>query len=340
MIVRARNLMLHITNGDSIAGSIRISTVPGETIPFREDLTSGPTPAGLSTSDWLQLRAEFLTQAYGTAERDCFAELTKQQETLESAAEQQETVLWFAHDFNCQIHLINLLAFFDGARSNSGNKLSLICIGEFPGVDPFVCLGQLNPEKLESLLGSRHEVTTEEFDLARRAWSAYSSADPSVIQSLLNTGTSALPFLGQAIQLHLARFPSQTNGLGLIENSALEQLTAGSQSFSSLFVRFLGHHPTYGLGDAQFWRALKRMSDCPNPLIEIAGVPVSATLESIAWGPVTIQITPLGHDVVRGKRDFIELNGIDLWLGGVHLGTGKDEWRFDPGSGKLIQGAP
>jgi hypothetical protein len=328
--------MLHITNGDSIAGSLIQSAVPGEKLAFREDLTSGPTPAGLSTSEWLRLRAEFLTQAYQPADRNCLQELTGQQASLESHAQHQETVLWFAHDLNCQIHLISVLNLLDGVRS-SMNKVSLICIGEFPGVDPFICLGQLDPEKLESLFDSRHEVTSIEFDLARKAWSAYCSSDPSDIEALINSDTRALPFLGNAMRRHLARFPSQRNGLGFVENWALRQLSAGQQKFGPMFARFLAQYPRYGLGDAQFWRVLTRMSDCPQPLTRVTGAPENESLDSSMWGPLGVEITPLGRRVLDGTEDFARLNAIDSWLGGVHLQPGTNEWRLDDETGRLTR---
>jgi hypothetical protein len=160
--------MLHIANGDSVAGTLIHSTVPGKKMAFQEDLTSGPTPLGLSTSQWLRLRADFLTQTYQPAERDVLLELMEQQAALESHARHQETVLWFAHDFNCQIHLISLLNLLATLRSGH-NQVSLICIGEIPAaVDPFVCLGQLDPEKLGTLFDSRHTVTDVESDLVQR----------------------------------------------------------------------------------------------------------------------------------------------------------------------------
>src|SRR5262249_51166413 len=139
--------MLHIANGDSVAGTLLHSAVPGDKFAFREDLTSGPTPDGLSTADWIRLRADFLTRKYELTLEDCFKELIDQQAVLESHSRHQETVLWFAHDLNCQIHLISVLSLFNSLQPES-NKISLICIGEFPGVDPFMCLGQLNAEKL------------------------------------------------------------------------------------------------------------------------------------------------------------------------------------------------
>ena len=329
--------MLHVANGDSIAGSLKQSTLPGEKMAFREALTCGPAPSGLSSSEWLRLRANFLGNPYGPSEQDCLQGLTEQQAVLETRDSRQETVLWFAHDLDCQVHLINVLNLLGRIRSDR-KDVSLICIGEFPGVIPFVCLGQLEPENLESLFEIRHQVTPDEFDLAAKAWSAYCSSDPTAVKSLTTIDTNALPFLGEALRLHLARFPSLWNGLGLIENWALEQLSAGQQKFGPLFARFIEQHPRYGLGDTHFWDVLKRISDCSHPLIQISGAPAAGTLESIAWGPVSLEITSVGLEVLQGKKDFIELNGIDLWLGGVHL-TGQNHWRIDTETDALTHSA-
>jgi hypothetical protein len=287
----------------------------------------------LPTSEWLRLRADFLVSPN---EADCLQGLTEQQTALESAPRNQETVLWFAHDMNCQIHLIYVLNLLARVRP-APRQLSLVCIGEFPGINPFVCLGQLTPEKLGSLFPARHQVSDLEFELATQAWSAYSSTDPTQVEAQINSDTTALPFLAASLRLHLARFPSRRNGLGLIENWALRQLNSGADRFAPLFVRFIGEHPLYGLGDAQFWDVLKRLSGCAEPLVRLTGVTPDANLDSIAWGKVNLDITEAGREVLEARKDFIELNGIDLWLGGVHLEAGTNEWRLDDDTGKLIQ---
>ena len=324
--------MLHITNGDSIAGSLMNSAVPGRKLAFREDLTSGPTPSGLSLADWLRLRADFLNPA----DHNCLQGLAEQQAAIESGPRDEETVLWFGHDLNCQIHLIYVLTLQAPAQSRP-HPLCLVCIGEFPGINPFICLGQLTPDNLESLFPGRHQVSGPELELAARAWSAYCSTDPTHVEALLDRDTAALPFLAASLRLHLARFPSRRNGLGLIENWALRQLSAGSERFALLFARFTAEHPRHGLGDSQFWEMLERMSQCTEPLIRITGVTPGATFESIDKGKVGIEITPAGRQVLEARKDFIKLNGIDLWLGGVHLQAGLNDWRLDDETGRLVQ---
>ena len=40
-------------------------------------------------------------------------------------------------------------------------------------------------------------------------------------------------------------------------------------------------------------------------------------------------LTETGNEVVSGKKDYVKLNGVDLWLGGVHLQGEKSPWRWD-----------
>jgi hypothetical protein len=47
-------------------------------------------------------------------------------------------------------------------------------------------------------------------------------------------------------------------------------------------------------------------------------------------------LTEKGTEVLSFKRDFVELNGIDLWLGGVHL-VGFAVWRWDKSNNRLMQ---
>ena len=49
------------------------------------------------------------------------------------------------------------------------------------------------------------------------------------------------------------------------------------------------------------------------------------------------EITEPGKSVLRGEADFVELNGIDLWLGGVHLSP-NNLWRWDESSETIGSG--
>ncbi|HTF38568.1 MAG TPA: DUF1835 domain-containing protein [Blastocatellia bacterium] len=327
--------MLHIHNGDSTAGTLREFGFPGEHKAFQEVLMEGPVPGGLSPDEWLEVRARFLAEAYEKVE-NCKKDLRDQEAWLRRFSEHDETILWFEHDLFCQINLIYLLDWFS-KQSMGKTRLSLICVGGFPGVEDFRGLGQLTGEQLASLFDRRHEVSEPELSLAARAWAAYWSADPEEISRLIDEDTSAMPFLGHALRLHRMRFPSLKNGLGRIENTALEVISNGPIGFKSLFQRFGEAEPVYGMGDSQFWCAMNRLGNARDPLITIsAPADDEPALKSNWYHDASFELTETGRAVLAGDRDFIETNGIDLWLGGVHLVNGV-VWRWGEHSGQLSQ---
>lgn len=332
--------MLHIHNGDCSADSARKSSLPGEHFAWRESLVTGPTPSGLSGSEWRSIRARHLSEAYGDEVQDCERGLLSQEEALASFSEHDEVVLWFEHDLFCQLHLLYLLNWFS-PRALGSARLSLICIGEFPGKENFRGLGELSPEQLASLFPARTEVTSAQMDLAASAWRAYCSPNPTEIEKILQTDTSPLPFLESTLRAHLERFPATKNGLGRIENRATQLIHDGLNKFSDLFARFGEAEPVFGLGDAQFWLALRRMSAARQPLVTIEGIQNSQSQTALNPDVVRsakLELTEVGELVRKGEADFVELNGIDVWLGGVHLFGTDNSWRWDGETRKLVRG--
>ncbi len=322
--------MLHIHNGDSTANTMKESGFHGEHFPFREALAIGPTPQGLSQDEWLSVRANFLSESSDMDARNVRSDLSAQDEKLAHISSGDEVILWFEHDLFCQINLVYLLNRF----SHQNMWLSLICIGEFPGRENFRGLGELSAGQMASLFDARHEVTRAELSLAEKAWSAFCSPDPRRIEDLITEETSALPYLRSALNQHLARFPSVTNGLGHAENRLLEIVSEGVTDFMQLCKAFFDREPAYGLGDHQVWRDMKRMASVPQPLVKITGFDDSDSASRSY--KASFDITQAGIDVLNGIADFVNMNGIDLWLGGVHLRDKENLWRFDEQTQRLI----
>jgi hypothetical protein len=331
--------MLHIHNGDSAADRAKRSVLPGEHFAWRESLITGPTPRGLLADEWRRVRSGHLSEAYGAELHECEQSLLRQEEMLASAPEHEEVVLWFEHDLFCQLHLIYLLNWFS-QRSIGQTKLSSICIGEFHGKENFRGLGELTSGELASLFPARQGVPPAKLELAASAWQAYCSANPTDIEKFLQRETSALPFLKAALRAHLQRFPATKNGLGRIENRALQLIHEGRNSFSDLFPKFGELEPVYGLGDAQFWLALQRMSVAREPLLTIKGVGNEEMGQQVLTPEIIrnarLELTVLGELVRSGEADFARLNDIDLWLGGVHLQAQDNLWRWDEDSQALV----
>jgi hypothetical protein len=91
------------------------------------------------------------------------------------------------------------------------------------------------------------------------------------------------------------------------------------------------------MGDSQFWCALKRLGEARDPLITISARDVhDPALKANWYHDASFELTETGQAMLTGERDFIEINGIDLWLGGVHLVVAA-LWRWDEHSGRLTQ---
>ncbi len=320
--------MLHIHNGDSTAGTARKADLPGEHLAWREALVCGPTPSGVSGDDFWQFRARHLSDAYGLRVEDCAKDLREQQEALAQFVDHDEVVLWFEHDLFCQVHLIYLLNWF-AQRALGKTKLSLIYIDQFPGIEDFRGLGQLNEAQLALLFPERREISSAQLNLGSKAWQAYSSSDPSQIESLLAEDPTALPFLKSALFKHLARFPSVRNGLGRDASLCLELVADGQAEFKTLFPAFGKREPLYGFGDAQVFLELKRLTKGSHPLLTMNNDGNASSMDSGQLLRTSFRITDHGKAVLNGDEDFVKLNGIDLWLGGVHLQGNEAAWRWD-----------
>jgi len=321
-------VILHLLNGRSTEETFRQTSVPGDYFSFRDALISGPVLPDLVAEEWRRLRAAHLAQSYGVRIDECERDLLRQSEVLNSSLDHDEVVLWFEHDLFCQLNLLYLLHWFSNADLGA-TSLSLINIGNFPGRPHFRGLGELNSAELGSLFHERERVTNEQLELGRRAWQAFSSPEPTEIETLIETNTSSLPFLATALRAHLRRFPATTNGLGTVENKTLNLIDQGCEEFSSVFVEFSNSESVYGLGDAQLWLSLKSLANVKRPLI--TGL---ANLDNNAEIDQRFSLTEDGGAVLKGERDFLELNSIDQWLGGVHL-NGREVWRWDHEADRL-----
>lgn len=327
--------MLHIHNGDATAETAKKAAIPGEHLAWREALVCGPAPGGLAADEFRGVRAKHLAEAYGVALEKCESELREQEDALSRFPDHEEVVLWFEHDLFCQVHLIYLLDWF-AQRELGQTKLSLICIGEFPGVPHLHGLGQLNEEQLASLFPQRQEITPEQSNLGSKAWRAYSSPNPKEIESLLESDLSAIPFLERALSKHLQRFPSTENGLGRIETVGLELIAKGYRNFRSLFPAFTRRESEYGFGDAQLYLEMKRLAGASTPLLKLSGVDRRTAMDSAKMLLSSFEITELGKAVLDRKQDFVGRNGIDYWLGGVHLEGDEAPWRWEDQAQELL----
>lgn len=289
--------MLHLTNGDTAADVIRRTGVTGEIVPWRDVLHEGPVPAGLSLEGMADVRARFLAAWSGRPFAEIFANLSARNATLRGA---RRVVLWFEHDLYDQLQLLQILATL---AVQPETRAELICINTFPGVEPFLGLGQLSPAQLATLWSQRRPVSAAQLTLGARAWNAFCSPDPSAVRKLLDGDLMALPFLRDALERFLEERPAPPTGLGRTEKQLLAAAQTGHQTFAEIFRANQGQEAAPFMGDTTVKSRLEALIHARTPLI---------TREPCS-------LTPAGQRVLAGEADARKLNGIDRWFGGVHL---------------------
>ena len=307
--------VLHITNGDSAAERIRAAGLKGDIVPWRDVLHEGPVPGKLGFAQLREVRAKFIAEGgWGTWE-DVAASLAERDAMIDTSGDRDEVVLWFEHDLYDQLQLIQVLHRY-GTQGPDPHRITLAVEDEY--------LGMLSAERIRALHGRRAPLTTNPVRLAVAAWNAFSGTEAAAITRLLDEDTSVLPYLGPALRRFLEEYPSERTGLSRSEQQALEAIERGANTMGKAFVA--SHHEREDaifLGDTVFASYLQRLSQVKEPLVRfedggliITPTPTTNLQEYWSRG---IRLTDAGRAVLRGEVNAVALNGIDRWLGGVHL---------------------
>ncbi len=322
--------MLHITNGDSAAGTIQESVFSGTIMAWRDVLHEGSVPSGFSLQKLSRIRAEWMaSQGWGDLEviAQSFAE---RDELLMSFREHDEIVLWFEHDLYDQLQLIQILDWFYD-RQRGATKLSLICIGEFTGINPFHGLGQLNAQQMASLFPLRQAVSSQELLTAHYAWQSFTSPNALDLNDLLETDLYPLPFLRAAMRRFCEQYPSTFNGLSRTERQILAAVVDGQNTPTQIFSFDQAQEESVFMGDSTLWLYVKRLCEGKEPLLKTKrgvcfDIPEELTKEFLTQ---QMSLTEAGKSVLAGRADYLHLNRIDRWLGGVHLQGEQAAWRWN-----------
>ena len=324
---------LHVLNGDSTRELLERSSVPGTLAVWADVLHDGPVPSTEDMDDarWREVRARFIAgRGWGSFEQ-VLATATRWDAALERHAAYEEVVVWCEHDLFDQLLLIRHLAWF-ADRELGDTTLSLICIGEWPERPHFKGLGELTPDDLASLLGTRQRVTQRQLALGRRAWRAVTASDPRAVERFLDDEEldAALPFLAGALRRHLEEFPAVRDGLARTDRQLLQLIAEGTTRLGDLFPAIHLLERQFFIGDSSFVVRLRRLADGPRPLVRLE----AGTEEW--WRTGGVALTDDGREVLDGRADWVRLAGaIDEWHGGVHLAGVDAPWRWDADTGRL-----
>jgi hypothetical protein len=185
-------------------------------------------------------------------------------------------------------------------------------------------LGVLNDKELHARRPEVRKLMLEEIDLYAEIWIAFAGSGlPQLVSMISDKKASSLTM--DALPYLARRLPSLFNGLNEIDHELLKHIIDSAPSAIHAIGFAMGHDETPDMvGDLYLFARLKHFGspDLINPLIEIEN-PTGRMREC------KIRVLPLAHEVLAGRANMIDLNGLDYWLGGVHLTADNVVYRED-----------
>ncbi|HEY2807138.1 MAG TPA: DUF1835 domain-containing protein [Gemmatimonadales bacterium] len=306
--------VLHITNGDSAAERIRTAGIEGEILCWKDVLHEGPVPGKLGPAQLREVRARFIAERGWSSEAEVREGFAERDAMVDASGNRAEVVLWFEHDLYDQLQLSQILHRY-GTQGPDPDRLSLAVENEY--------LGMLSVDRIRALHARRVPLDRAHVHAAVDAWTAFTAPESSELVRVAQEDLSALPYLAPALRRQLEEYPSTHTGLSRSEQQALEVIAEGGVTVGQAF--HASHHKreeAVFLGDTVFAWYLERMSRVKVPLVVFDdGRPIVANgggYQDAFW-KAQVRLTDAGREVLAGKGNAIALNGIDRWLGGVHL---------------------
>jgi uncharacterized protein DUF1835 len=318
---------LHVSNGD--ATNVAGTGLAKRVIYWRDILHEGPVP-DVPPAELRQIRADYLTGGDDARRADVMRKFAERDQALE-ANRDGEYVLWFEADLYDQLQITEILARLADLGA-AADRITLICIGEHAGIARFGGLGELTAEQLRELprTNAAAKLTPAALELATRAWAAFRAPSPEGLGVIAASRLGELRFLGEAFDRLSREYPAARDGLSLTERRVLAAIADGANDAGTAFVRAWARETRPFLGDTTCFGRIQQMAEGPHPLVRLdpPGRPVQRT--------TSVSVTDTGQRVLAGQEDQIVLNGIDRWVGGVHLQGHQVPWRWDDGTEAIV----
>ena len=311
---------LHIVDGESTGGTLHEAGFQkdGKILVWRDALYTGPVPADLTLAQLSRVRSRFWTNGKSRTE------FVKRDATLNTYGDYDQIVLWFGRNcVLCQLSLIQVLSWLRG-KNVSATRLTWVARhgGEFP------------PEQITRIFASRRRITSAHMRLAHRAWNAFRQPSPAGFVRLVKGNPSVLPGLCSALIRLLQEYPSTRDGLSRLERYLLKEIdTRGSTKAGCAVGTVLIRE---SVGDVLLFDLLRNFVRAKRPLLYFAK-PFSGRVSSWKFSGSTLALTDTGRQVLRGKADYVAINGIDRWIGGVHLRGKRVLWRWDDKARNVVR---
>ena len=325
---------LHVVQGALARGSLReaLGLNPQQILFNDVYLSVGPAPKSDDLDIWRSMRKQFarddlVNEQYWWSEEADEHEVTV---NLERFVDDSPVFVWVAVGLPEQLLLAWMVYVFDQLELDP-SRLRVVQIESMLSGQQFLSISEMRPEQIGDFHTRQRQLNSEESEALRNAWRVYTSDDPSDLSAYI-AEPSPLPLLHEAVSQLVDRYPDKQSGLSVWDERLLHYTAERGPNAARVIGYAMGYNERldYASDDYLFprLRALGR-SDIASPLIKIAG-------SSQIMRDCRVTLTPFGEKVLAGEASHVEVNGIDDWVGGVHLSSAADNVTFRDGESLVL----
>lgn len=336
-------LTINLFNGDAAAGAHRehVGKLTQEGMLICRDVLSvGPLDSEFEVDTWSRMRAAFWTEvldgddfdgpvSFGANSRDLYANLME----LASA---HEIRVWAGMALSDQV-LLAFVAHF-AQRLDIEDRVTVVQLSDSQRL--VRGLGSA-PAEMLSEHPSAMTLEAEQISYSSEVWKAVCASTPERLIALMHEPSTALPLMRAALDVLPSRYPDVRTGLSGWDQRLLAAVANGGSTEISA-ARVIGdvmsaeisNEDSLALdtvGDSWLYYRLRSLgrSSLAQPLVEANSL--TAPMRAANY-----RLSEAGRAVLDAERNAIELNGIDDWVGGVHVTSDSgDIWMHEDGA--LVQ---
>lgn len=311
---------IHIAPGPTSPRSIeRVKKLKaGQCLTNWDKLSNGPLPRVQSLEEWFHVRDQYWLTLNPEADRDlAFISSSDLAIGIESLRDAKRIVLWVGTSTAEQILLAWMVQFFRAVNIDP-TRLHVIQFDhealKWRGYVEIGCLdrAQLKAHPPATALSPKGIAEIE------AAWEAVTSPGPEELVAFVSEPQDNLRFLRVCLRSLLYHYPDIRTGLNRFEEELLRRTNDEGPGVGGV----IGHTMGYSMGfpdwadDFYLFDRLRRLADpkLPHPFLTMTG-------SKIQMGDTSVELTEFGAKALDGSINFVELNGIDDWVGGVHLNS-------------------
>lgn len=335
----AKSQTIHVTLGDcALTEALSISM--SDVVCLRDDLSCGPLGTLDDLNSWYAMRQAYWDHAEGQPanrrkRRQPSTRSTQDHvfDNLDRLAQAHEVVIWLGTGLAEQLALAWMPQILRaiGGRAES---MRIVQFDRMPSGKAIPTVGILSGEELQKH-PNPHPIDRKGLAYLDKAWSAASASIPTPLLGFIEQISGPFPLLRAAFEKILWRYPEVRSGINRYEAHMLASARDNGPTAASAIAHSMTdvyRNEDDFVGDNWLFRRLRRLADptLPHPAVTLTG-------ERTAICGIEVHLTAAGEQFLNGESNFVELNGIDDWVCGVHLDSRVGRVWFQE-NGKIVGG--